>query len=186
MGERAQIEPSAVSIDELRPVRAHSDSGRKDAEILSRGQNRGEPDHGPGILSFDVPRDEPTRDRSDQGEGDHFRPGERGSRASDGHGLILVADEKPRVTRVSQALVGLLLQTPPHNASHVKRSVVGKKRPIGLGAYDRREDVGHVVAFERLGSRQSLEQATPIRPDVGALVDHLAPGLFRAHVGCGS
>jgi len=55
--------------------------------------------------------------------------------------------------------------------------------PIRLGTDDGGENVGHVVAIERLVSGQDFVEANPERPDVRAPIDELAARLFRAHVG---
>ena len=48
------------------------------------------------------------------------------------------------------------------------------------------ERFGDVLAFEGAFSGQHLVQHNPKRPDVGALVNGLAPGLLRGHVGRGA
>ena len=98
---------------------------------------------------------------------------------------IAVIDFEPRVRDVAQPLLWIFSQASLEQRTDRRGCVRGYRRPVGLTLQDARQRVGDPFALERPASRQHLEEHAAKRPDVGALVHHLAAGLLRAHVrGC--
>ena len=63
------------------------------------------------------------------------------------------------------------------------RRAAGHGAPIGLARQDGGDDVGHGVAGKRGAAREHFVKHNAERPDVGAPVNGLAPGLLGGHVG---
>ena len=64
-----------------------------------------------------------------------------------------------------------------------RRCLARQRGPVRLPFEDAGERIGDRRCLERAASRQHLEQHTPERPDVRALVDRQAARLLGAHVG---
>ena len=95
-------------------------------------------------------------------------------------------DFEARVANVPNAAPGVLLEAALDQLTDARRRVGGQATPLGLALEDRRDRVGGRLAGKRRPRRQHLVQHAAERPDVGALVHRLAPGLLGAHVGGGA
>ena len=101
-------------------------------------------------------------------------------------GLRGVFKIEVRVRDVVEAPAGLALQAAAQESQEPRRRRGGQRLPIRLASEHGSKDVGHAFALEETRAAQHLVEHDAERPDVGALVDRLAPRLLRCHVGGGA
>ncbi len=93
---------------------------------------------------------------------------------------------EPRGSDRRQALTPIASQAATKKSAQGDPDPCRKGRQIGLVLQHRGQRLGHVATLEGAPPAQRLEQAHSERPDVGAAVGRLPPGLLRRHVGGGA
>ena len=87
---------------------------------------------------------------------------------------------------VAEALLRILREAARDELPDGRRCSRRQLREIRIALDDFREDFRDVLALERALASQHLNQDDAEGPDIGAPIDHLAPRLFRRHVGSGA
>ena len=90
------------------------------------------------------------------------------------------------VRDVAQALARVALEAALEHVADRGRRFCGEAAPVDLAREDGGEDVRDRLAVEQPLAGQHLEEHHTEGPDVGALVDRLAPRLLGRHVGGGA
>ena len=90
------------------------------------------------------------------------------------------------VRDVAQALAWVALEAAPEHVANRGWRPCGEAAPVDLAREDGGENVRDRLAVEQPLAGQHLEQHDTEGPDVGALVDRLAPRLLGRHVGGGA
>ena len=92
----------------------------------------------------------------------------------------------PRLADVAEPGLGVALEAALEQPAEARRGRGGKRSPGDRLLDHRGQDVRDRLAVEEPAAGQHLEQHDAEGPDVGALVDGLAPRLLGGHVGGGA
>jgi hypothetical protein len=158
---------------------------------ISRPRGRdGDVSHAPVGRSFLAP---PSEGEGDQERGQEA-PGQNDAPSNDGfgvarggvEGLVSSLECDAGLADVAESLARILLEATSRELPKRSRHIRGQELPLGASFEDGRERVRDRRPVEELSPREHLEEDDTVRPDVCALVDALAPRLFRRHVGGGS
>ena len=128
----------------------------------------------------------PRRDGARQGRRRPRHPGRGPSAGRAGlalRGLRRLAQVRNGVPDVAQALAGVPGEATAQQPRRGGGVPAGRAFQSGSRPQHRREDVAHRLAREQPPAGEHLVEQDAEGPDVGALVDGLAPGLLGRHVG---
>jgi hypothetical protein len=100
-----------------------------------------------------------------------------------GRGNELTFEREPHVAHIVQTPAWLLPQAELDGATNRRRDVRRQRLQVRLALEHSREGSSRILGAECALPREHLVEYAAERPDVGALIDGLAPRLFRAHVG---
>ena len=132
----------------------------------------------------------PVRPSANQSDSENDRASRNPAAHSDRRGhrdrAVVVEQLQPRVARMSQPQVGVLLQATAEQPLNAWRRVGRELLPPRLVPQDRRQDVRDGLAVERRRAREHLEQHDAEGPDVGARIHGVPARLLRRHVGRGA
>ena len=125
-------------------------------------------------------RDE--RDGRDQ-PGAHARSwARRDGRRVRGRQCRSLIEQEPDDGDVAEPRPAIFLEAAFQQRAQVRRDIRGKRRPVGLAAHHRGNDIGEIFAVKGARPGEHFVEHAAERPDVAALVGRLSLRLLGAHV----
>ena len=94
-----------------------------------------------------------------------------GAASSSGHAADQIVNLYPRLADGLQATFRVLLEASPDQSSKCSGRGRRQRRPFRIALEHRRQDVGDLLAVERAGAGDHLEQDNAEGPDVRAVID---------------